>query len=72
MVVIVKENKDGKIELTKEELEQIIEDAQSEGRRENPIWVAPYPSVPSTTPYWYSIEASSNASDEAQKRPCKP
>ena len=54
MVVIVKENKDGKIELTKEELEQIIEDARSEGRRENPIWVAPYPSVPSNAPWWSS------------------
>jgi len=47
MVVIVKENKDGKIELTKEELEQIIEDARSEGRRE--IWVYPNP-IPNLNP----------------------
>ena len=33
MVIIVKENEDGKIELTEEQLKKIVEDAREEGRR---------------------------------------
>ena len=46
MVVIVETNKDGKIELTKEELESIIEEAKEEGRREQLWWVSPTITTP--------------------------
>ena len=48
MVLIVKENSKGKIELTKEELTQIVEEAKEEGRREG--WVYPNP-IPNPNPF---------------------
>ena len=69
MVLIVKENSKGKIELTKEELTQIIEEAKEEGRREawvypNPI-LNPNPCVPyyTTTALLYVDTAEGNSAE---------
>lgn len=59
MVVVVKENKDGKIELTKKELEAMLEQARLDGVKEasekNIIINTPAPyTTPQPTKFWWT------------------
>lgn len=57
MVVIIEKNANGKIEFTKEELEELLEKAKQEGREEaqryNYIYTTPSNPAPSTPPNPY-------------------
>ena len=68
MVVVIEKNANGKIELTKEELEALLEQAKQEGIKEGQkysyIYTTPSsPSITPLTPNW-TITCSSTASNE--------
>lgn len=50
MIVIIEKNKDGKIELTEEELKKLLEQAKQEGRDEKTYYIAPTAPTPQLTP----------------------
>ena len=54
MIKAFKLNKDGKIEFTLEELEQLLKEAEEEGRKAQSITYIPAPQSPTTpsTPWW--------------------
>lgn len=54
MIKAFKLNKDGKIEFTLEELEQLLKEAEEEGRKTQSITYIPAPQSPTTpsTPWW--------------------
>ena len=55
MIKIFTTNKDGKIELTKDELKQLLDEAYWEGYRANTSsWIYQSPN----SPYWYSSTTS--------------
>ena len=58
MIKIFTTNKNGKIELTKEELKEILDEAYWEGYKANTgiTWTYKSPSI--TTPYYYTTSAS--------------
>ena len=57
-VVVIEKNKNGKIELTKEELEKMLNDAYNQGYSDRgwKLDTITYPN-PITTPVWYSTTA---------------
>ena len=60
MIKIFTTNKNGKIELTKEELKEILDEAYWEGYKANTgiTWTYKSPSITTTTPYYYTTSAS--------------
>ena len=51
MIIVVEKNKNDKIELTKEELEKLLEEAKQEGFRQGKDSITYIPYTPNTIPY---------------------
>ena len=58
MIKVFTTNKDGKIELTKDELKALLDEAYWDGYRNNRVYVYNTPTVPNWTPYKWDITCS--------------
>ena len=72
VIKIFKENINGKIELTKKELEDLLEEARLEGytegynigRSTTPVWPMTYPA---TSPYWWDYNKVTCSTGNCEK-----
>lgn len=67
MVKVFTTNKNGKIELTREELQKILDDAYWEGYYNNHNWVYHSPSV---SPYTWTISTSNTPNPSTETITC--